>query len=49
LSQGEVGWLLSQGLTAAEIHALGAKPRLPVKEGADPSKNHSKDLNSLHD
>jgi COMPASS component SPP1 len=38
LNVGEVGWLLSQVKTAAELHTLGSKPKLPVKEGADPSK-----------
>ena len=41
LSADEVGWLLSQGLTVTELHALGSKPKLPVKEGADPSKSQS--------
>jgi COMPASS component SPP1 len=33
----EVGQLLAEAPTAAEFHKLGQKPRLPVKEGADPS------------
>ena len=38
LSQkGVVSFILKHAKTAAEIHALGAKPRLPKKEGADPS------------
>lgn len=38
LNQKEVSFILKQCKTAAEIHALGAKPRLPKKEDADPSK-----------
>lgn len=34
----EVGQLLKEATTAEEFHKLGQKPRLPVKEGADPSK-----------
>lgn len=37
LNAGEVGWLLSQVMTADELHHLGEKPKLPVKEGGDPS------------
>jgi COMPASS component SPP1 len=33
----EVGQLLAEAPTAEEFHKLGQKPRLPVKEGADPS------------
>lgn len=33
----EVGQLLKEAPTAEEFHKLGQKPRLPVKEGADPS------------
>ena len=38
LSAQEFGALLKAAPTAAQFHALGQKPRLPVKEGADPSK-----------
>ena len=38
LSAGEVGWILKQVKNVDELHALGKKPKLPVKEGADPSK-----------
>ena len=36
----EVGSILKQCKTAAEIHALGKKPRLPKKEGADPGEDN---------
>lgn len=48
LSVGEAAWLLTQGLTAAEFKALGARPKLPIKEGADPGKTHSTSTNTLH-
>ncbi|TAQ85947.1 hypothetical protein B7494_g5713 [Chlorociboria aeruginascens] len=38
LNRGEVADILHQCPTAAEIHALGTKPRLPLKEGADPDR-----------
>lgn len=39
LSRGEIGWLLRNVTTATDVYALGSKPRLPIKEGADPSKH----------
>jgi COMPASS component SPP1 len=41
LSVGEVGWILKQCKTIEEIQALGKKPKLPINEGADPSKSQS--------
>ncbi|KUJ23357.1 uncharacterized protein LY89DRAFT_606181 [Mollisia scopiformis] len=38
LNQKEVAMLLGSVKNAAEFHALGKKPRLPVKEGADPNR-----------
>jgi COMPASS component SPP1 len=38
LNVGEVGWILSQCKSVEEIHALGQKPKLPVKDGADSSR-----------
>ena len=38
ISVGELKSLLKAAPTIEEFHALGKKPRLPVKEGADPSK-----------
>jgi COMPASS component SPP1 len=38
LSQKEVAFILKQVKTAEEFHELGAKPRLPKKGDADPSK-----------
>jgi COMPASS component SPP1 len=37
LNYKEVGQLLAEAPTAEEFHKLGQKPRLPVREGADPS------------
>lgn len=42
LNQKEVGWLLSKITTLEDLRALGKKPKLPVKEGADPSKPPSR-------
>jgi COMPASS component SPP1 len=41
LSQKEVGFILKQTKDAEEIHALGAKPRLPKKEDNNPGKRSS--------
>lgn len=38
LNQNEAGWILDQCKTVEEIHALGAKPRLPKKDGSDSSR-----------
>lgn len=38
LNRSEVAALLEAAPTAAQFHALGSKPRVPVPEGADPSR-----------
>ena len=38
LSASEVGWMLKQVKNVEALHSLGKKPKLPVKDGADPGK-----------